>query len=106
MMEANSNAKVAATQYPSASMAASNERPSVARANTATAPTAITAPVSAINHGQERTRPERVIISGQEMVGGEFLARPEVSAGGRRSGVRLLFVLLAVVSQATHCQVL
>jgi len=95
MMEANSNAKVAATQYPSASMAAVNDRPSVVRANTATAAAATTAAVSAINHGNERTRSDRVFISGQEMAGGRTLATARGLSQREGIGVSVLFVLLA-----------
>lgn len=79
MMENNSKAKVAATQDPSASMAASNERPSEARANTATDATAITAAVSAISHSQERACSDGIFISGSgNTAGRRRVARPEV----------------------------
>jgi hypothetical protein len=58
MMETSSNAKVAATQYPSALMAAATDRAIAVWASRAVIATATTATVSRISHGQERPTPE------------------------------------------------
>src|SRR5689334_17135691 len=67
MMETNSNANVAATQYPFASTAAESERPIFARADTTIATTATAATISAMTRSQERALLERIFISSQEV---------------------------------------